>query len=346
GQGSPFLVGLEAKPDDEWAVFDPFHGSTDLADAVPWQGVPAGLSLTAPGGVSPPGRAPAAYGRPRLTVPWRSLLGVGPGAGDLTWIGPVTRGTAREIALAAAADPSAAWNVIATNDDGHALASQNLRAGSGTSEPGMTGDVLLTITAAEALARARSDDLGAWCAGALASAARTVGATSRHAATGPAPGTGSIPGVAGAEAGIEAGTADGAAAELARILARAVTAAVEAAAGADELGRLNAESGGCAHTLATDGYEFRGGLRQFVTFRAGTCRNPICRQPASRCDIDHVVPYEKGGRTCSCNGGPECRRHHQTKQLPGWRVPMTPDGYFTWHAPSGVYQKEPHRYIV
>jgi hypothetical protein len=346
GHGSPFLVGLEAKPDDEWSVFDPFYGSTDVPDAVPWQAVPAGLSLAAPGGIPLPGRPPAGFGRLKLTAPWRSLLGVGPETGDLTWIGPVTPGTAREIALAAAADPSAAWNVIVTDDDGHTIAGQNLRAGSGTAEPGMTGDVLLTITAAEALARARSDDLGAWCAGALASAARTVGTTSRHAATGPAPGTGSIPGVTGTEAGAAAGTAAGAAAELARILARAVTAAVEAAAGAEEFGRLNAEAGGCAHTLATDSYEFRGRLRQFVTFRAGTCRNPICRQPASRCDIDHVVPYGKGGRTCSCNGGPECRRHHQTKQLPGWRVTMTPDGYFTWHAPSGVYQKEPHRYTV
>ncbi|HEY1704471.1 MAG TPA: hypothetical protein VGG75_32645 [Trebonia sp.] len=346
GQGSPFLVGLEAKPDDEWAVFDPFYGSTDVPDAVPWQAVPAGLSLAAPGGIPLPGRPPAGFGRLKLTAPWRSLLGVGSGAGDLTWIGPVTPGTAREIALAAAADPSAAWNVIVTDDDGQAIVGQNLRPGNGTAEPGMTGDVLLTITAAEALARARSDDLGAWCAGALASAGRTVGTTSRHAATGPAPGAGSIPGVTGTGTEAEAGTAVGAAAELARILARAVTAAVEAAAGAEEFGRLNAEAGGCAHTLATDSYEFRGRLRQFVAFRAGTCRNPICRQPASRCDIDHVVPYEKGGRTCSCNGGPECRRHHQTKQLPGWRVTMTPDGYFTWHAPSGVYQKEPHRYTV
>ena len=35
---------------------------------------------------------------------------------------------------------------------------------------------------------------------------------------------------------------------------------------------------------------------------------PICRRPASQCDFEHNTPYEAGGRTCLCNGGPQCKR--------------------------------------
>jgi len=29
---------------------------------------------------------------------------------------------------------------------------------------------------------------------------------------------------------------------------------------------------------------------------------------AARCDFEHNTPYEAGGRTCLCNGGPQCKR--------------------------------------
>jgi len=35
-----------------------------------------------------------------------------------------------------------------------------------------------------------------------------------------------------------------------------------------------------------------------------TCTAPGCRRPASSCDLDHVTPYDRGGRTCECNLGP------------------------------------------
>src|SRR6266704_4083435 len=50
---------------------------------------------------------------------------------------------------------------------------------------------------------------------------------------------------------------------------------------------------------------------------------------AARCDFEHNTPYEAGGRTCLCNGGPKCRYDHRLKQ-PGWKVEQLPDGTFRW----------------
>jgi Domain of unknown function (DUF222) len=44
-----------------------------------------------------------------------------------------------------------------------------------------------------------------------------------------------------------------------------------------------------------------------------TCAYPGCPAPARRCDLDHRIPYEEGGATCSCNLQSLCRRHHRLK---------------------------------
>jgi len=73
-----------------------------------------------------------------------------------------------------------------------------------------------------------------------------------------------------------------------------------------------------------------------------TCRSPICGQPAWRADLDHTVPYDQGGRTCRCNIGGGCRRHHQLKQHPRWKLDQPRPGHFTWTTPAGrTYATEP-----
>ena len=65
----------------------------------------------------------------------------------------------------------------------------------------------------------------------------------------------------------------------------------------------------------------------------------------SQCDFEHNIPYEAGGRTCLCNGGPKCRYDHRLKQQPGWKVDQLPDCTFRWTTPSGrSYDTEPTRY--
>jgi hypothetical protein len=52
-----------------------------------------------------------------------------------------------------------------------------------------------------------------------------------------------------------------------------------------------------------------------------------------------TVPFDQGGPTCECNGGPLCRRHHRAKQAPGWRLEQRDPGRMTWRLPSGrVYE--------
>jgi hypothetical protein len=110
------------------------------------------------------------------------------------------------------------------------------------------------------------------------------------------------------------------------------------------------------HTLATDDcehrYEARGHdpgtrLRHLSQVRHATCTSPVCRRPASHCDFEHNIPYEAGGRTCLCNGGPKCRRDHRLKQDSRWTVDQLPDGTFRWTTPTGrQYTTEPTRYPV
>ena len=48
-------------------------------------------------------------------------------------------------------------------------------------------------------------------------------------------------------------------------------------------------------------------LRHLTQIRHATCTGPGCRRPAVQCDFEHNIPYEAGGGTCLCNGGPLCK---------------------------------------
>ena len=73
----------------------------------------------------------------------------------------------------------------------------------------------------------------------------------------------------------------------------------------------------------------------------------MCRRPSTQADFEHNTPYEAGGRTCLCNGGPKCRHEHRLKQDPRWNVDQLPDGTFQWTTPAGrQYTTEPTRYPI
>ncbi|HYY18596.1 MAG TPA: HNH endonuclease signature motif containing protein, partial [Streptosporangiaceae bacterium] len=103
----------------------------------------------------------------------------------------------------------------------------------------------------------------------------------------------------------------------------------------------------CDHRDASPGYRPGTRLRHLVEIRDGECTAPACRHPAQRCDFEHAVPWDQGGRTCACNTGPVCRHHHQAKQSPGWRLDQPEPGRHTWTTPSGrSYTSEPATYPV
>jgi hypothetical protein len=103
----------------------------------------------------------------------------------------------------------------------------------------------------------------------------------------------------------------------------------------------------CDHRFESRGHDPGVKLRHLSQVRHATCTSPVCRRPARRCDFEHNTPYEAGGRTCLCNGGPKCRHDHRLKQHPKWKVDQLPDGTFRWTTPAGrTYTTEPTRYPI
>jgi hypothetical protein len=109
----------------------------------------------------------------------------------------------------------------------------------------------------------------------------------------------------------------------------------------------DAAAGGCAHAGESPAYRPPPRLREFVIARDVTCRSPVCRQPAWRADLDHTVPYDPDGRTCCCNLGGGCRKHHILKQHRRWKLEQTRPGFFIWTTPGGrTYTAGPDVYVA
>ncbi|WP_182376884.1 HNH endonuclease signature motif containing protein [Nocardioides sp. WS12] len=92
--------------------------------------------------------------------------------------------------------------------------------------------------------------------------------------------------------------------------------------------------------VPVDSYEIPDRIRRRVELRDHTCRFPWCSRPAAKCDLDHVVPHNKGGPTCTCNLAPGCRRHHRAKTFSNWRYTVILPGHYLWISPKG------HHFLV
>ncbi|SEE91994.1 HNH endonuclease [Ruania alba] len=90
------------------------------------------------------------------------------------------------------------------------------------------------------------------------------------------------------------------------------------------------------HTDATT-YEASPKLREQIILRDGRCRFPYCNRSARSADLDHSVPFDRGGRTSSVNMAALCRRHHRAKTHAGWSYSMITPGVYYWAAPDGAH---------
>lgn len=277
------------------------------------------LSLTGPtpdwpelGAIPPALARPAGEpdGRPvpgllDVTLPWTTLAGLpGGGPGLLGRIGPVTPLQARQLATAAVHDPAAQWRIIITNAEGQAIAvtrirRQRSRAGPGPARDGPPRPFGLVGRVTLTISQDTLDE-------------RASGLTEQ--AAGQAGGPGPPPG---------------------GIALTALRAAIQLLERARVQAQADAVAGGCAHADESPGYRPPPRLREYIAARDVTCRSPVCGQPAWRADLDHTIPYDQGGRTCRCNLGGGCRRHHQLKQHPRWKLEQTKPGVFTWTTPAG-----------
>jgi hypothetical protein len=74
-------------------------------------------------------------------------------------------------------------------------------------------------------------------------------------------------------------------------------------------------------------------LADFVRARDQYCVFPGCNVPATKCDLDHRVPFPKGA-TSADNLAAICRHHHRMKHRAGWTVRRRADGTHIWISPQ------------
>jgi Domain of unknown function (DUF222) len=94
------------------------------------------------------------------------------------------------------------------------------------------------------------------------------------------------------------------------------------------------EAGRCTHRRESASYRPPESLQHLIRVRQQACAFPGCHRAARRCDLDHTIPYHRGGRTCECNLAPLCRAHHQAKQTTGWQLEKPQPGIMTWTTPQ------------
>jgi hypothetical protein len=293
----------------------------------PGNGAPDGQGPGSPGGHragglgGSAGAGPSVAARANLTlsaldIPLLTALGLAQRPGEARGLGALDPGLARELAEAAARDPRSQFCVTIVNDHGHAIAHgccklvRKERRDSQTSIPSLSRAGMAGVTGK--------------------GPPRTTGY----------PGAGTSGGFTFTPSG-KPGPPGG--------------------FGQWILGlpRANHVSGGriftvdlhpvptgeCDHRYASPGHDPTGLLRHLIHVRDGTCGFPTCSRQARESDFEHAVPFEKGGRTCGCNGWACSRSCHRVKQSEGWTVTQPKPGWIQWTAPSGrVHTREPWRY--
>jgi len=106
---------------------------------------------------------------------------------------------------------------------------------------------------------------------------------------------------------------------------------------------------GIVRDYGTTRYRPPAALADLIRARDRYCYAPGCRQPAARCDIDHLKNSPAGpsprpdpdGVTSDHNCGPGCPYHHRVKARPGWQVTSPEPGVYLWTTPTGhTYRRD------
>ena len=199
-------------------------------------------------------------GTVNLTMPLSAWLDWTESPGDVPGYGPVDAEDSRALAGQLARTPGNQWCVTLTDPAGHPVAHACARHGPGgktsRGDPSLVGPSL-------------------------------VGLGDRAGPATPNPGTPSPP---GAPFPRPRGPT------TAR--SRGPTTAASASPVPDWLRGLafsTLEAGTCTHPRQSGGYQPGPAMRHLIHIRNPTCTGPGCRRAATRCDLDHVIPYHQGG---------------------------------------------------
>ena len=310
-----------------------------------WPPIPAPDDLAWPGA----GDSPAKIRRPELTVPWRTLAGWWDEPGQLTRMGAITAEVARELARAAVADPACVWRVIVTDARGQVMTVTRMRwPGRPRRKSGYRTWPASDPPGAETPPHGPAGPgrgvpgPGASSPSAPERGVLPPGVVGRITVTVPITLLGEPPpaGLAGLNATRGSGTSAGLVAVLRAVLEAGATAVREVGRpdpDSNDGDHVDGERGApCTHANAAPGYRIPDWMRDLIEVRDQDCGFPICRRPASRCDLDHTVPYDQGGLTCPCNLSGGCRHDHRMKGSTAWRLRQPVPGTLIWTAPSGL----------
>jgi hypothetical protein len=291
------LLGTDSRPAAPSAAASP----SGEPPANPWDYRP-------PAGPVPGSPFPAGFAaRLTLTVPLATALGLADRPGEAGPLGPIDPWLARDLARAAAGNPTTTWCVTVTDEHGHAI-------GHGCGRP-----------APKDARKRRAKQKGPGPPGGHDPPGGGPGGPDGQRFSFTATGGHGPPGGYGTwrlSTGIP-GQRD-----------QVIT-----------IGPVATDE--CDHRHQARGHDPGVLLRHLTEVRHATCTAPTCRRPASQCDFEHNTPYEVGGRTCECNGGPKCRHHHRLKQDPRWDVEQPTPAVIRWTTPAGrLYTTEPTRYPI
>jgi hypothetical protein len=304
-------------PADPGGLADP--GSPDGPGEPGEPGGPGGPRPGTPGspaGGTRPGQVPPGFAaKVNLTIPLATLLGLAERPGTLSRTGPIDPALARTLAAAAARDPHSTWCITVTGTDHRPVAH-----GCGQPPPRQRG-------------RGKS-------AAAQQDQPTRDGPVYQPGSDHDPPGTGTIrlniAALAGA-AGTGGSSTGGSTTDTDTSGTGGVSELVFA---------LENLAGPCDHEHEAAGHDPGVKLRHLTGILNDRCTFPPCRRPHQQCDYEHSTPYEQGGRTCLCQGGPVCRHNHRDKQSPGWRIEHGENrGWFRWTTASGrTYTSKPTQY--
>ncbi|MGX9346779.1 DUF222 domain-containing protein [Microbacterium sp. KNMS] len=87
--------------------------------------------------------------------------------------------------------------------------------------------------------------------------------------------------------------------------------------------------------LTVDRYAPTAAQRRFLLARDETCRGPGCENRAATADLDHTIPYLRGGETCVGNLECLCEGCHLDKHHSPWTVRQISPGVLEWVSPIG-----------
>ncbi|KQV04944.1 HNH endonuclease signature motif containing protein [Leifsonia sp. Root112D2] len=91
---------------------------------------------------------------------------------------------------------------------------------------------------------------------------------------------------------------------------------------------------GCVLSVGRERYVVPQDLRTWLRVRDETCRFPGCARGAARCDLDHTLDWQHGGRTEHDNLAHLCPSHHKVKHHTAWTVTNARDGTLEWVSPT------------